>query len=127
MNYKKLVNYYVFVLSILLVNLISDQITSYLFGLRFMTHPVKATAIGLCVLVFVLYPAYHYLNGWSERAAKRIFKIGKNAGGKFVGVTLAFLFCLFVLFLLYMHFWFGFEVVLNFITKLPSYLLHKVL
>jgi len=118
MNYNKLVNYYVFVLSILTVNLISDRITNYLFGLRFMTHPIKATAIGLCVLVFVLYPAYHYLNGWSERIAKRIFKIGKNAGGKFVGVTLAFLLCLFILYLLYMQFWFGFDEIKHFLRNI---------
>ncbi len=118
MNYKKLVNWYVFILSILAVNLISDRITDYLMGLRFMAHPVKATAIGLCVLVFLLYPAFHYINGWSERTAIRIFRIGKNAGGKFTGVTLAFLLCLFILYLFYMSIWFGNDVLLQFLRNI---------
>lgn len=111
MWYKKLVNYYVFVLSILTVNLLSDKLTSWILNLRFMAHPVKATAIGMGVLVFILYPAYHYIEKWSEQFAKRVFKVGRNAGGKFFGVTLAFLLCLAVLFVLYLQLWWGWDEV----------------
>lgn len=118
MNYKKLTNFYVFVLSILGVNLLSDKITNFILGMRFMQDPARATLMGMAMLVFVLYPVFHYLNGWSEKAAKQIFKIGKNAGGKFTGVTLAFLLSLFVLFLIYFASWFGTRNVWNWLWSL---------
>lgn len=116
MWYKRLVNYYVLILCILTVNLLSDKLTAWIFGFRFMTHPAKATIIGIVVLVFMLYPAYHYLDALSERTALRIFRIGKNAGGKFIGVTLSFLVCLFVLYLFYIQLWFGTDVFIEQVT-----------
>jgi len=118
MWYKKLVNYYLFIVSILIVNLIADHLTGFLLGLRFMTNPPKATLIGMGVLVFVLYPAFHYINNWSEDFALRIFSAGKHIGGKVFGVTLAFLLCLFIILLLYMQLWFGGEEVISFLGKL---------
>src|SRR5262245_50122753 len=117
MNYKKLVNFYVFILSILTVNLLSDKITSFILSFRFTINPAKATAIGMGVLVFVLYPAYNWLDDLSEKSAKRIFKVGKNAGGKFFGVTMAFLFCLGILFLFYLNLWFGWEPIKKLLPK----------
>ncbi len=107
MAYRKLVNFFVFVISILIVNLITDKVTTLLLSYRFAGNSTKATLIGMAVMVFVLYPAYNWLDDLSSKMAKRVFKAGKHAGGKFLGVTVAFLVCLFILFLFYLHLWFG--------------------
>lgn len=121
MNYKKLTNFYVFVLSVLIVNLASDKITSFILAMRVMSNPVKATASGMLMLVFILVPAFAFLQKWSDNTAKYIFKIGKNAGGKFIGVTLAFFFCLLVLFVFYLGDWYGRETVIKWMLSfIPS-------
>jgi hypothetical protein len=111
MTYKKLVNFYVFILSILLVNLVSGKLTDLILSFKLTHDPYKATGIGMVILVFVLYPAYNWLDDLSEQSAKRIFKVGKNAGGKFFGVTLMFLLSLGILFLIYLNIWFGWKPV----------------
>lgn len=118
MYYKKLTNFYVFVLSILAVNLLSDKITGFILGMRIMQDPARATLTGMAMLVFVLYPFFHYLDQWSEQAAKRLFKIGKHAGGKFIGVSLVFLLALSALFLFYFADWHGKNTLWNWLWAL---------
>lgn len=106
-TYKKFVNLLVFIISILTVNLITDRITNYLLEHKHITHPAKATMIGMFLTVAVLYPAFMWIDDWGEKITKNFFKAGKNAAGKTIGVLITFSITLGILFLFYLHLWFG--------------------
>lgn len=107
MSNRKFVNALIFFISILSVNLVTDKITSWVLGYKHLTHPVKATAIGMILTVCVLYPAFVWLDDLSEKITKRYFKAGKNAAGKTIGVFITFCVAIGILFLFYLHLWFG--------------------
>lgn len=106
MSYRKFVNFLIFMISILAVNLVTSMISDHLMGYMRALHPVKATLIGMMVMVFVLYPAFNWIDDMSEKMTKQIFAAGKNAGGKFLGLFWAFAVALGVLFCFYLHLWF---------------------
>ncbi len=104
---KKLVNFCIFIISILCVNLINDKVTTYLLEYKHLTHPAKATLIGMLLTAFVLYPAFMWIDDLSEKLTKSYFKAGKNAAGKTIGVLITFCIAMSVLFLFYLNMWFG--------------------
>jgi hypothetical protein len=106
-TYKKFVNLLVFIVSILTVNLVTDRITNYLLEHKHVTHPAKATAIGMFLTVAVLYPAFMWIGDFGEKVTKNFFKAGKNAAGKTIGVLVTFSVAVGILFLFYLHLWFG--------------------
>lgn len=106
-TYKKFVNLLVFIVSILTVNLITDRITNYLLEHKNLTHPAKATLIGMFLTVAVLYPAFVWIDDLGEKITKNFFKAGKNAAGKIIGVLITFCIAIGILFLFYLHLWFG--------------------
>jgi hypothetical protein len=106
-TYKKFVNLLVFIVSILSVNLITDRITNYLLEHKHLTSPAKATLLGMFLTVAVLYPAFMWIDDLAEKIAKNFFKAGKNAAGKTIGVLIAFAVAIGILFLIYLHLWFG--------------------
>ena len=63
--------------------------------------------VGMVIMVFVLYPAYNWLDDFSEKVTKRYFNAGKNAAGKITGTLLAFVILIFVLFLFYLDLWYN--------------------
>ena len=75
-------------------------------GYMHKTHPLKATLIGMALMVFVLYPAYHKIDSLSAGIARRVFAAGTNAAGKFLGILWAFGVAFGVLFLCYLGLWF---------------------
>lgn len=107
MSYKKVLNALVFLISILFVNILTTCIGD--FGLNYLRsmHPAKATAIGMAATVFILFPAFSYIDKWSERTTKKVFNAGKNAGGKFIGLLLVFGLTLSILFAVYLKMWFN--------------------
>jgi hypothetical protein len=109
-TYRKFVNALVFVVSILTVNLITDRITHYLLKHKHITHPAKATLIGMLLTAIVLYPAFMWIDDLSEKLTKNYFKAGKNAAGKTIGVLITFCIAMSILFLFYLHLWFGLYV-----------------
>jgi len=110
MSYSKFVNFLIFIISILAVNLITNLISDYVMGYMRHNHPLKATLLGMALMVFILYPAYNWINELSEKLTKRIFSAGKNAGGKFFGLLWAFVVAFSVLFLCYLHLWFHLNI-----------------
>lgn len=75
-----------------------------------LTHPLKATLIGMVLMVFILYPAYNWIDELSGIITVKIFNAGRNAGGKFLGLLWAFFVAFGVLFLCYMYIWFHIRV-----------------
>lgn len=106
-SYRKFVNLLIFIVTILAVNLITDRITNYLLEHKHLSHPAKATLIGMFLTVAVLYPAFIWLDDLAEKIAKHFFKAGKNAAGKTIGVLITFCVAIGILFLFYLHLWFG--------------------
>lgn len=106
-TYRKFVNLLIFIVSILIVNLLTDKITNLLLRYKYTMHPAKATLLGMVIMVFVLYPAYNWLDDFSEKITKRYFNAGKNAAGKITGTLLAFVILIFVLFLFYLDLWYN--------------------
>jgi hypothetical protein len=106
-SHRKIVNLFVFIISILSVNLITDRITNYLLEHKHMTHPAKATLVGMFLTIAVLYPAFMWIDDLSEKLTKHFFKAGKKAGGKTIGLLIAFSLAIGILFFFYLHLWFG--------------------
>lgn len=107
MSYRKFVNFLIFTISILGVNLVTTLISDYLISYMRATHPFKATLVGMVLVVIVLYPAFNWLEGVSEKLAKQIFTAGKNAAGKFLGLLWAFSVAFAILFFCYLKLWFN--------------------
>ena len=107
MTYRKVVNFLVFIVSILVVNLATNYISEWLLSYKHTAHPAKVTLIGMGLTVFILYPAYNWLDDISEKVTKHYFNAGRNATGKIPGLIIAFSISLLVLFLCYLHMWFG--------------------
>jgi hypothetical protein len=110
MNYRKFVNFLVFVVSILIVNLVTTLISDYLMRYKHSVHPLKATLVGMVITVFVLYPAFNWIDDWSAKLSKKVFAAGKNAAGKFLGLFWAFSIAFAILFLCYLNLWFNIKL-----------------
>jgi hypothetical protein len=106
MYYRKFVNFLLFIISILTVNLLTTLLSDYMMKYTQHNHPLKATLIGMVLTVFVLYPAYSRIDDISENLTRRIFTAGKNAAGKFLGLLWAFSVAFGILFVCYLNLWF---------------------
>lgn len=106
-SHRKFVNFCIFIVSILSVNLAGDAVTDYLLKYKYLTHPAKATLAGMFITALVLYPAFMWIDDLSEKLTKRYFKVGKNAAGKTFGVLITFTIAITILFFLYLKRWFG--------------------
>ena len=107
MSYRKVVNTLVLLISILFVNLLTSLISDFGFKYLKNMNSAKATLIGMGATVFILYPAYSYIDKWSEKLTKKMFNAGKNAAGKFIGLLLVFSAAIFILFIAYLKMWFN--------------------
>lgn len=81
------------------------------------TNPLKFTAIGMGVLVIILYPAFKFLDGLVTTLAKRTMSKGHHMFGKILGTLISFVIVLFVLYCVYAKQWFGINVPKVMITK----------
>ncbi|MCC6683797.1 MAG: hypothetical protein IT247_01875 [Bacteroidia bacterium] len=108
MKGKKLISMLVFVLSILIFELLSSKLSEYILGIkRFAQSPYKATLVGMAVIVFVLFPAYKWMDSAVQRFTKKFLTAGKNIAGTYISIFLMFFLCFSVLFLLYLKMWFS--------------------
>ena len=106
----------VLMISVLTLNLLTGFITNYIVHYKINLNPFKFTAIAMLALVFVLVPAYSYMNGRVEILVARVLVSGSNSFGKTIGLLLSFA-CIFgVLFAIYLHQWFH----INLLTVIKS-------
>ena len=108
---RKIFNFFVFSITILLVNLLTTFIADLLMKYRDHTNYLKFTAIGMGVIVLVFYPAFEYLNGIIEKFTTRFLKKGNNLFGRILGVYITFFVMLFTLYCIYAHIWFHVNVI----------------
>jgi len=107
---QKLFKLFVFSITILLVNLLTTFISDYFMQFKNSTDALRFTAIGMCVIVLIFYPAFNYINGIVEKFTVRFLKKGKNLFGRTLGIYLAFAIMLFILYYIYARIWFHVDV-----------------
>lgn len=109
---RKIFNFLVLVVTILLINLLTNFIADYLImKYKGQTSYLKFTAIGMGAIVLVFYPAFEYLNGIVEKITTRFLKKGNNLFGRILGVYITFFVLLFILYCIYARIWFDVNVV----------------
>lgn len=115
---RKLFSFCVLVITVLIVNLLTGYITDYLMNYKGITNPLKFTAIGMIVLVVILYPAFKFLDELVTSLAKKVMSKGHNMFGKILGTVLMFALLLFGLYCIYANQWYGINVLNILINKI---------
>jgi hypothetical protein len=105
--YKKLFNIMVMMISVLTLNLLTGWITGTIIHYHIGINPYKFTAIAMLALVFILVPAYGYLNARVELLVARLLVSGSNSFGRAVGLLFSFTLAFGLLFVVYLYQWFG--------------------
>jgi hypothetical protein len=114
--FKKLFGVMVLMITVLTVNLLTGYITNNIIHYKLELNPYKFTAIAMLVLVFILVPAYSYLNARVELLVAKVLLSGSNSFGKIVGLLLSFALIFAVLFAIYLHDWFQ----INILTEIKA-------
>ncbi|NVO10175.1 MAG: hypothetical protein HXX16_09465 [Bacteroidales bacterium] len=108
---RRIFNFLVICVTILLVNLLTTFITDYFMAYKNHTNYLKFTAIGMGAIVLVLYPAFEYINRLVEKFTTSFLKKGKNIFGRTLGVYIAFCIIIFILYCIYARIWFHINVI----------------
>lgn len=108
--YKKLFNIMVLMISVLALNLITGHVTDYIVHYNSGINPYKFTGIAMLTLVFILVPAFSYMKPKIELLVARVLVSGSNSFGKNLGLFFSFLFIFGLLFIIYLHEWFGVNI-----------------
>lgn len=93
--------------SVLTLNLLTGYITDYIVHHNSGINPYKFTGIAMLALVFILVPAFSYMNPKVEHLVARVLVSGSNSFGKNMGLLLSFIVIFGILFLIYLNQWFG--------------------
>lgn len=97
----------VLMISVLTLNLITGFVTDYIVHYDIGINPYKFTGIAMLTLVFILVPAYSYMKPKIELLVTRVLVSGSNSFGKNIGLFLSFMVVFGILFVIYLHEWFG--------------------
>jgi hypothetical protein len=106
----------VLMITVLTVNLLTGYITDNIIHYKLELNPYKFTAIAMLVLVFILVPAYSYLNARVELLVAKVLLSGSNSFGKILGLLVSFALIFAVLFAIYLHDWFQ----INILTEIKA-------
>ncbi|MGQ0829937.1 MAG: hypothetical protein ACT4ON_16240 [Bacteroidota bacterium] len=98
-------------ITVLTVNLLTGYITDYIIHYKVDIDPYKFTAIAMLGLVFILVPAYSYLNDRVEILIARTLLSGSNSFGKILGLFISFGIIFSILFAIYLKEWFHISLI----------------
>jgi hypothetical protein len=98
---------FVFILTILSVNLLTAYLDNHLSGYRGQYDALTFTLLGMTVIVIVFYPLFAWLDHGVDRLAREFLSLGNRLIGRKVGMFLAFIAGFYGLFYLYGKMWFG--------------------
>ncbi len=110
----------VLMISVLLVDLLTGFVTSYIIHYKIEINPYKFTLIAMFALVFILVPSYRYMSSKLEILVAKILLSGANSFGKTFGLLLSFSLIFFVLFSIYLNQWFHINVLVELKNKFLS-------
>lgn len=103
---RKTINFLILALTILIMNLLTGFITEYFFNYRGVTNPYKFTAIGMIVLIAVLYPLFMFMEGKVKDTTRHVLKKGKNI----LGIFIVFIILISILYCVYANLWFNINI-----------------
>lgn len=109
--YRFLFRFFVITITILTANLLTTAISDYLVTYRHHMKPLVFTLIGMLVIVLVFYPLFTRVEDWVKGISTRFIRTGKNLGGKYLGLFLAFFTGMIILFYFYVKMWYGIDIV----------------
>jgi hypothetical protein len=99
---NKVYTFFVLVLTVLTVHLLTGGIIEYLMNYKHITHPLKFTLFGMMIIVVILYPAFKYMDRIITRlTAHLLFK-----GGGAIGIFFVFLILFTIMYWFYAMRWF---------------------
>jgi hypothetical protein len=104
--YKFLFRFVVTTLTILTANLLTTAISDYMVTYKYSTKPVAFTFIAMLVIVVVFYPLFIKLEDWVSGISMKFIKSGRSLAGKYLGLILAFIGGMLVLFYFYARMWY---------------------
>lgn len=99
------------IVTVLGANLLSSVISKLVLSEARAGHSIAiATAVGMLVLVAVLYPLYRYLNSWMTSLSQFVLRTGKKMFGRIIGLTIVFVALLALLYYGYARLWYGVNI-----------------
>jgi len=93
-------------ITILTANLLTNAISDYLINYKNHYKPFTFTLIGMGIIIVIFYPLFIKLEDWVKRISIKVVKSVNSLAGKYLGLTLAFLSCMLVLFYFYAKMWY---------------------
>lgn len=109
--YKFLFRFFVITITILTANLLTTALGDYLVTYRNHIRPVVFTFIGMIIIVVVFYPLFTKMEEWVKRISTKFIKTGKSVAGKYLGLFLAFIIAMLILFYFYARMWYKIDFV----------------
>ena len=109
--YKFLFRFVVTSLTILTANLLTSWIGNYMVSFRNSLKPLAFTLTGMGIIVVIFYPLFLRLEVWISQLSARLISSGSSVAGKYLGLLITFIICLFALTCIYAKIWFGMNVI----------------
>ncbi len=108
--YRYFFRFVVTTLTILTANLITDAISNYLISYKNHMKPLTFTLFAMGIIVVIFYPLFLKMEEWIKALSKKVVKTGKSMAGRYLGLTLAFVFALAVLCYFYTRAWYHIDL-----------------
>jgi hypothetical protein len=108
--YKFLFRFVVTCITILTANLLTSWIGNYMISYKNTLKPLAFTLVGMGIIVIVFYPLFVRLEIWITNISVRVMNSGRSVAGKYMGLLLTFVLCLFILTCFYAKIWFNLNV-----------------
>lgn len=105
-----LFRFFVITITILTANLLTSAIGDYLTTYRNHVKPFTFTLIGMSVIVVIFYPLFSWLEIWVKKISSVFIRKSRNVGGKYLGLTAAFLSAMIVIFYFYLKMWYSIDL-----------------
>lgn len=104
--YKFFFRFFVITITILTANLLTTALADYLVTYKNNLRPIAFTFFGMGIIVIVFYPLFTKMEEWVKMISTKFIKTGKNVAGKYLGLFLAFVAAMLLLFYFYAKMWY---------------------
>lgn len=109
--YRYFFRFVVMTLTILTANLLTNALSDYMVSYKNHYKPIIFTFACMAIIVLIFYPLFIKLEVWVGELSVRVIKSGKSVAGKYLGLLLAFIAALLVLFYFYAKLWYNIDFV----------------
>jgi len=104
---RHLTRYLIMAITILVADICKELVLHAFHIKKVANHPYKSVLIGMAITVAVFYPAFLLLEKIVEKIAEHFVEATKEqVGNAFIGVIVAFVLALIIIFFVYLNVWF---------------------